>query len=447
MIQVFAALLLAVSAGRAQQSSPQPKDFSFTPVDLELLDKSNQLDKQFQKEGLVYNDLDTTKYITKVGQAVLPEGPELQNVHWQFFAMRDTTPNAFALPNGSIYVHTGLLAVLENEAQLASVLAHEETHVLNRHGYLENRSYRKKMATANILGGIASAGSFAGGAGGGASLMLSALMPSLFMSSVNGYSRELEREADLRAVQAMVDADYSAEEMPIVFKLLQQSHEVETAQNFYQDHPKLQDRAVYVSEMANSLHTRSAHPKIEADGYLLDTESAVRHDVELEIRGGRARTAVWVMEHVVKRDAKLAENFYELGEGYRGLGPHTPEPTSEELSRQGKSDTRKKLSKMTPQEYEESLLKTPDGQEAWKSNQEKAEQAYQKAIELSPAYAAPHRGLGFLFERGHQPELSAREFHQYLELAPAALDIPQIKRRMETMEKEITNQPLPAAAN
>jgi predicted Zn-dependent protease len=436
---------LVVSAQQEPGSEKPP--FTFTSVDKELLEKSNQLDKQFQEKGLVYNDGETTKYVTMVGQAVLPHGPAPDGVQWQFFVLRDPVPNSFALPNGSIYIHTGLLAILENEAQLASVLAHEETHVLNRHGYLENRSYRKKMATANILGGIAAAGAAAGGAGGAASLALGALMPSIFMTSVNGYSRELEREADLRAVHAMVDADYSAEEMPIVFKLLQQSHEEELSQNFYQDHPKLQDRAVYVSELASSLHTRTAHPKVEADRYLLESESAVRHDVDLEIRSGRARTAVWVMEHVVKRDDKLAENFYELGESYRGLGPHTPEPSPQELSAQGKSEARKMMSKMTPQEYEDSMLKTPEGQATWKDNQEKAEGAYQKAIELSPDYAAPHRGLGFLYERAHKPDLSAKEFHQYLELAPTALDAPQVNRHIESMEKENTSASPPPAAN
>ena len=47
--------------------------------------------------------------------------------------MRDPTLNAFSLPNGRIYVHTGLLACLESEAQLAMILGHEMTHVTNRH--------------------------------------------------------------------------------------------------------------------------------------------------------------------------------------------------------------------------------------------------------------------------------------------------------------------------
>lgn len=440
VIRLFAAFFLAVSLCHGQEPSPSTSPFSFTQVDLELLEKSNQLDKQFQEKGLVYNDSETTRYLTKVGQAVLPGGPEIQNVHWQFFVLRNPIPNAFALPNGSIYVHTGLLAVLENEAQLAGVLAHEETHVLNRHGYIENRSYRKKAAAATVIAGATSAGRFAGGVGGGVAWVMEFSIPSLIGCAIDGYSRELEREADLRAVRAMADANYSPDEMPNLFDVLQQDHDVNLSkEGFYQDHPKLKDRSKYIGDLVESLPAHSANPMVEADWYLIETESAVRHDADLEIRAGRARTAIWVMEHIVKRDDKLADNFYTLGEAYRGLGPRTPEPNPEELTNKGKDEARKIMSKMTSQEYEAALLKAPGGQQALESNQKQVEKNYRKAIELSPDMAAPHRGLGFLYEREQQPALSIEELKKYLELAPSAVDAPQIQRRLEAMEKGTPN--------
>jgi predicted Zn-dependent protease len=445
MIQVFAALLLAISVCRAQQSSPDPGRFSFTPVDLELLDKSNQLDKQFQEKGLVYNDSETTKYITRVGQAVLPTGPERLSIHWQFFVLRNPIPNSFALPNGSIYVHTGLLAVLQNEAQLAGVLAHEETHVINRHGYLENRNYRKKAEAAMIISGLANAGSIAGGVGE-VGYLVELTVPSIMNSTIYGYSRELEQEADLRAVHALVDAGYSAGEMKTFFDVMQQDHDVDLSKKgFYQDHPKLQVRSRYVGDLAASLQPRTASPDVEADRYLIETESAVRHDADLEIRAGRARTAVWVMEHIVKRDDKLADNFYVLGEAYRGLGPRTPEPKPEELTDKGKDEARKMISKMTPQEYEEALVKAPGGQQALQSNRQQAEKNYGRALEMSPDLAGPHRGLGFLYEQEREPERSVQEFRKYLDLAPSAVDAPQIKRRLEAMEKgSVNSSPQPS---
>ena len=440
MILAFATLFFAASLCRAQQPSSATTPFSFSPVDLDLLDKSNQLDKQFQEKGLVYNDSETTKYLTKVGEAVLPSGPGSQNVHWQFFVLRNPTPNAFALPNGSIYVHTGLLTAMENEAQLAGVLAHEETHVLNRHGYLENRSYRKKAAAATILSGAASAGGLAGGIGGEISLLVQFAIPSMLVSSVYGYSRELEQEADFRAVHAMVDANYSALEMKNFFDVLQQEHDVDLSKkSFYQDHPKLKDRSRYVGDLSASLQTSASGPMVEADRYLIETESVVRHDADLEIRAGRARTTVWVMERIVKRDDKLADNFYTLGEAYRGLGPRTPDPKSSELTEDGKSEARKMLAKMTPEEYEAALLKAPGGQETLESNRKLAEKNYRRALELSPDSAAPHRGLGFLYGSEHRTEQSVVEFKKYLELQPSAVDSPQIRKRIEAMEKEAAN--------
>ena len=436
MGRIFFVLLLTASVCRAQQSAPERKEFSFTSVDLELLDKSNQLDKQFQEKGLVYNDPDTAKYLTKVGQAVLPKGDASQNVQWQFFILRDTVPNAFALPNGSIYVHTGLLALLENEAQLAAVLAHEETHVMDRHGYLENRSYRKKAAAGIILAGAFSAGGIAGGIGNEAAILVQLAVPSILMASANGYSRNLEEEADLRAVHSLVDAGYSAGEMENLFLVLQQDHDVDlNKKGFYQDHPKLQDRSNSVGKLVASLQPRTAGLSVEADRYLIETETAVRHDADLEIRAGRARTAVWVMERIVKRDDKLADNFYILGEAYRGLGPRTPEPKSEELTQKGRDKARQTLTKMTLQEYEETLLKAPGGQQTLESNELLAEKNYKRALEISSDLAGPHRGLGLLYEQERKPEQSAAEFREYLKLAPAAVDSPRIGRRLEAMEK------------
>jgi beta-barrel assembly-enhancing protease len=449
MAQVFVSLLIAVSVCCAQQSSPEPKDFSFTQVDLELLDKSNQLDSQFQEKGLVYNDPDTTKYITKVGQAVLPGDPEYRNVHWQFFILRDAIPNAFALPNGSIYVHSGMLAVLENEAQLAAVLAREETHVLNRDGYLQNRNYRKNAEAGTIIAVAAGAGGVAGEAAVSwivwpGALTVQLAVPAILQASIRGYGREPEQAADLRAVHALADAGYSTEEIKRLFEVLQQDRDLDLNKvSFYQDRSKLQERSNYVDKLLSSLPPPEGTRAVEADRYTIETEAAVRHDADLEIRDGSPRTALWVMEHIVKRDDKLADNFYVLGEAYRGLGARTPEPLPEELTNKGKDEARKMLKNMTPQEYESALLKAPGGRQTLESNEQSAEKNYTKAIVMDPNLPGPHRGLGYLYEEENKPGQSTEEFKRYLELDPSAVDAPQIQRRLEEVEKGPAGSILP----
>ena len=163
------------AAAPAVHASAQPTTFKFGKVDLELLEQMNLLDQRFEKEGLVYHDLILDPYLDRVGQTVVAD-KELENVTWRFHALRDAEPNAVALPNGSIYINIGLLSLLDNEAQLAGVLAHEVTHVAKRHTYVQNRSIRKKVLAINIFNTIGMWNPV-GGAVGGAINAIAQLSP------------------------------------------------------------------------------------------------------------------------------------------------------------------------------------------------------------------------------------------------------------------------------
>lgn len=141
--------LLSSSLFIAAQEAVEP--FRFGEVDLELLDQVKQIDKKIEDQGLVYKDAELNSFLDRVGRSLLKGEVQLENVDWRFRILRDPSVNAFALPNGSIYVHTGLLSRMEKESQLAAVLAHEIIHIRNRHSYRSYRSYRKKMVTINVL--------------------------------------------------------------------------------------------------------------------------------------------------------------------------------------------------------------------------------------------------------------------------------------------------------
>ncbi len=65
--------------------------------------------------------------------------------------VKDPFLNAFALPDGSIYFHTGLLARMENEAQLATVLGHEIAHFINRDSARQLRHRESRQTTARVV--------------------------------------------------------------------------------------------------------------------------------------------------------------------------------------------------------------------------------------------------------------------------------------------------------
>lgn len=132
--------------------------FQFGKPDLKLLEESDQIDQAYARKGLIVTDPEITAYVESVGKKVLANQPPLENVIFKFRVIRDPIVNAYALPNGSIYVTSGLIARLQNEAQLAGVLSHEITHVTHRHGYLRNRDMRKKMVAIDIFQAVSAAG-------------------------------------------------------------------------------------------------------------------------------------------------------------------------------------------------------------------------------------------------------------------------------------------------
>jgi len=86
------------------------------------------------------DDIELQGYVNMVGERVIPEHQRTlseddpNKIFFRFYVIDNEVPNAFAFPNGMIFIHTGLLDIIENEAQLATVLGHEIAHVTHEHG-------------------------------------------------------------------------------------------------------------------------------------------------------------------------------------------------------------------------------------------------------------------------------------------------------------------------
>jgi predicted Zn-dependent protease len=436
-------VVMPATAGRLpQQSAPAtpptgPKeDFKFTTVDLDLLEQVNLLDKRFERDGLVLGDDATNAYLNRIGEVLLPRGLNLEHVLWKFRALRDPVPNAFALPNGSIYVSTGLLALMDNESQVAAVIAHELTHVLRRHTYLQNRSNRKKYLTMNIMAAI---GAYApGGVAGAVITIVTAVAPFIVLATMFGYSRDLEREADLKGIDMMIAAEYPPEEMVKMMKVLNMDIEGEEIRYFYNDHPALSERINYLNSYLGA-RADKVTPQMELNreknAYFTKTESIMRHDIQLAMNAARFRSAVYLAQRLVDFHPNSSENVFLLAEAYRNLGPRSPQLSEKELTNSAKKDAAKKRQKRTPEEEERELLATPAGQQNWKTHQQRAEELYLRAANLENPFSAVHRGLGMLYEKLGRISDAISEYEKYVELAPAAVDRERIQRRIEALRR------------
>ena len=193
-----------------------------------------------QNFGELYNNPILLRYVNSLGQKIVPQGsPNL----YSFRLLLDAVPRAEALSTGTIYISTGLVSMLDSEAQLAYVLGHEIAHVEKRHTYntirneiLEEELDREKQADVNkkrTIFGVASAigGAAIGGAAGGYSGALIGgaigatggfLGGLLFRNKFQPteWSSVFEDEADEAGVKYMLEQNYDAREIPRMYARL-----------------------------------------------------------------------------------------------------------------------------------------------------------------------------------------------------------------------------------
>ena len=376
-----------------------------------------------KSRGLVLHDPGLQAFIDSVGNRVLGDRAVPEKITYRFLVLRDPTVNAFALPNGSVYITTGLLALLENEAQLAGVLGHETAHIYERHPYLENRSIRKKTVASEIIAAAAACvpGGYATWLATAAAANVSTL---LLVESVYGYSRELESQADHDGLAAMTVAGYDPHAMAVAFELLDQDRtlEYEPHPTFYHDHPNLTKRREEALAFADAHAPASARTGLKKD-YVTAVAPAIVSNINTDIESRRPRTAVARATRLVDAFPGVPQYQVLLGDSYRALGAKTTVPTPDELTPDGEDKQRKKVLKMTEQEEQKALLKTPEGQATLKENQAKAEKAFLAAIESNPQYALAYRELGFLYQDESRFADAALNYRHYLQLvADTSLD-------------------------
>jgi beta-barrel assembly-enhancing protease len=198
-----------------------------------------------RKKVTLVNDPTLTAYVNAVGHR-LAETREARasGFHFTFEVVADPAVNAYALPGGPMFINTGLLKAVDNEAQLAGVMGHEMSHVILRHGTSQASKLDLIQIPLALAGQLTNSDSMMG--------QLAQLGIGLGANSVLlKFSRTNESQADLMGSHLMAEAGYNPMQLAKFFiKLNDQGVD---AIAFLSDHPNPGDRSKAIDREAMRL--------------------------------------------------------------------------------------------------------------------------------------------------------------------------------------------------
>ena len=203
-----------------------------------------QVVRQIRAAGAYLNDPEVNDYLNELGYRLLAGTPASKQ-DFEFFAVPDSQINAFALPGGFIGIHTGLILLAQNESELASVMAHEISHVTQRH--MSRMAAAQKDTMLMSLAGLALAilAARVGGANSsqGVSAAIAGSQALIAQTQIN-FTREHEYEADRIGFNQLVAAGFDPNGMASFMQRLQRANRfVEgNAPSYLRTHPITYER-------------------------------------------------------------------------------------------------------------------------------------------------------------------------------------------------------------
>jgi len=231
----------------------------FTPLQERRIGES--IMREIRADRSFYDDAEATDYINALGNRLALRSPDARQ-DFDFFLIRDSQINAFALPGGFIGVNTGLILAAQSESELAGVMSHEIAHVTQRHiaRMIANQKQSAvtsiaAMAAALLLARVNSQAAEAAAAFGTASAIQSQL----------NFTRDNERDADRVGLQILERSGFDPRGMVMFFERLQRATRIyETgAPSYLRTHPLTYERIADIQNRMMGSNYRQVPDSVE----------------------------------------------------------------------------------------------------------------------------------------------------------------------------------------
>ena len=214
-------------------TSPTGRSQFIAMPDAQINQMGIQAFDTLKKDNPVSNNSQYNQIANCISQAIItdPTIAKELGANWEVVVFEDKSPNAFALPGNKIGIHTGMLALVDNQDQLAAVIGHEVGHVLAKHS---NERASQEMAVNSgmaLIQAIASPQSALGQTAFGllgVGAQYGILMP---------YSREQESEADIIGVDLMAKAGFDPRQSITLWQKMEQASQGQQPIEFMSTHP------------------------------------------------------------------------------------------------------------------------------------------------------------------------------------------------------------------
>jgi predicted Zn-dependent protease len=257
---MMAVLGIGLISGCATNPVTGKREFTLVSEGQEIQMGKGAAEEVAQTIGL-YDNPATQSYVENLGKKIAAQS-ERPDLPWTFRVVDDPVVNAFALPGGFIFVTRGLMAHMNSEAQLVSVLGHEIGHVTAKHSV--QQISRAQAAQVLLIGGMLASETVAAlGEVGMAGLSV------LFLK----YGRDAERQADDLGFKYSVNTGYDVRAMPGVFATLKRVSEsagAERLPNWLSTHPSPDERIERIQKKITE--TNPPAGKEDTSSYLAMTD-------------------------------------------------------------------------------------------------------------------------------------------------------------------------------
>jgi predicted Zn-dependent protease len=403
-------LLVAVAAGCATAPLP-PLGADRTTAMLEaderaLWKESRELQYKIGLSGLLFDDPALEAYLGEVLERVTPGPIRAAGIEPRVEVISDVNIDGYSFANGMIYIHTGLLAHMRDETQLATLLTRELAHVRHRHAI---RAKRDARASADTLAWIGVGATLVEGGG-----QMKLLAQAASITSAIGFAHELETTADATGLEFLDAAGYAVGGTPDFYRMTLEYLAEVHAQGVwgwapFAPPPQISAR---ISGMESLIATRYPNqvarrgPSIDASAFQARIHPATIRQAELELAAGLFLSAAQTAELATGSAPRDARAWMLLGQARMGQRskplPGRPVPSIQSVR-----------------------------------------EAFEGALSVDPRNPEATRELGMTYYRStgssRAPEdarAALRHLREYKRLAPDAGDVEYVDRYIDELERE-----------